>query len=132
MLCWEEGSHASFQSHLWIHCQWIILLLADALEILKTVSMIPALTYFRDPPSAVCQLQKVGLHQLNSLSGRHKKGIASQLTLPPALLTHFVALTCLRILLGCITMKEVIKESDICLYLSVSMNGGGNVFIFHS
>ena len=59
--------------------------------------MTPALTHFGDPPGDVSQLQKVGLHPLDSLSGKHSKGISSLLPPPPELLTHFVASECHRI-----------------------------------
>lgn len=93
--CWEEDSPGSSQSYLWMCWQWITLLLADALEILKTASTTSALTHFRDPPSDVSQLQKVRLHLLDSLSSKHSKGISPLLPPPPALLTHFVASECL-------------------------------------
>lgn len=83
--------------------QWIILLLADALEILRTANMTPAPTHFRDPPSEVSQLQKVGLHPLDSLSGKHSQGFFFSAFPTPSIIDPFCGL---RILLGFFMMKE--------------------------
>lgn len=109
----------------------MILLPADALENLRSGNVTPAPTHFRDSPSDVCQLQKIGLPPLDSLSPRHSKGISSLLPPLPALLTHFVALKCLRIFLGFFMLKEkVIMDSGTCSRLSVSMTVEGNFFFF--
>lgn len=89
--------------------------------------MTPAPTHFRDPPSEVSQLQKVGLHPLDSLSGKHSHGIFFSAFPTPSIIDPFCGL---RILLGFFMMKEkVITESGICPCLSVSTDVGGNLFL---